>query len=321
MGEARKVVLRVAPDQEGMRLDQFLAAGIPDLSRRKARVLLDIGGVFVDGRRYKMAGRTMRKGEMVSATLGGALWRATNEVGQAARAKDEAIYSYDIVHEDEDIVVVDKPAGLLVAPTPESDRQNLASLLGKRTPGGPVMVIHRIDLETSGLLVFAKTTLANQVLSEKFRVHDLEREYRVVVAGVYPEQRAQLDQDIAGRKACTHVVVEERVGELATVLGCRLETGRTHQIRIHVFGVGHPVLGDRKYTFPELVFPIPPPRMALHARRLAFAHPRTSEPLDFQRELPADLDRWLVRLRRKSDWVISGGLPKPADKYPDGDGG
>ena len=318
MAEARKVVLKVGPEQAGLRLDQFLAAGIPELSRRKARVLLDIGGVFVDGRRYKMAGRPMRKGEVVSATLGGALSRATNEVGQAARAKDEAGYTYAIVHEDEDIVVVDKPAGLLVAPTPESDRQNLASLLGQRESGGKVMVVHRIDLETSGVLVFAKTTEANQVLSEKFRVHDLEREYVAVVAGAYPGHRTRLDKFIEGRPACTHVAVAERLGDLATVLTCRLETGRTHQIRIHVFGVGCPVLGDRKYTFSDRRFPFPPPRTALHARRLAFAHPRTGEPLDFQRDLPPDLDRWLTRLRKKA---VSGGSPRPAGKYPAGDGG
>src|SRR5262245_23730171 len=128
-----QVELKVSSEDEGKRLDQLLAARVPELSRRKARVLLDLGGVFVDGVRTKQAGRLVREGQVVVAHLGGALERATKKVGRAARAEDErALPPYTIVHEDEDLVVVDKPAGLLTAPTPESDRNNLASLLGRR---------------------------------------------------------------------------------------------------------------------------------------------------------------------------------------------
>src|SRR6185503_14139503 len=171
--DANRVSFTVAEAEAGLRLDQALAARVPGLSRRRARLLLDIGGVFVDGRRIKVAGRPVHAGEKIVANLGGALERATQKLGREARTQDEArLPPFSVVFEDEDVVVVDKPSGLLTAPTPESDRNNLASLLARREGGAPVLVVHRIDLETSGLLVFAKSDLANRVLSEKFRAHD-----------------------------------------------------------------------------------------------------------------------------------------------------
>ncbi len=291
-----KHTFQVTEEDAGKRLDQALAARVPGLSRRQARVLLDIGGVFVDGRRVKVAGRPMHAGEEVVAVMGGALARATGRPGRDARARDESrLPSYQVVFEDDDIVVADKPAGLLTAPTPESDRNNLAGLLQRRPAGGPVFVVHRIDLETSGLLVFAKTEDANRALSERFRTHDLERAYLAVVAGAFPDRVGRIARPVGGRPAVTHVAVRERLGDRATVLDCRLETGRTHQIRLHVRAAGHPVLGDDRYGGP---FPAaPPPRMALHATTLGFAHPRTGQPLSFTSPWPPDLAGWLERLR------------------------
>jgi 23S rRNA pseudouridine1911/1915/1917 synthase len=294
--DGSRVTFTVGADEAGLRLDQALAARVPGLSRRRARLLLDIGGVFVDGRRVKVAGRLVRAGEKVAAHVGGALERATPKTGREARTRDEArLPPHTIVFEDEDVVVVDKPAGLLTAPTPESDRNNLASLLARRAGGAPVHVVHRIDLETSGLLVFAKTEDANRALSEKFRAHDLGREYLAVVAGAFPDATRVIDRPVGGKRAVTHVAVEERLGAHATVLRCRLETGRTHQIRLHVQAEGHPVLGDPRYGGA----PISPraPRMALHATHLAFAHPRTGAPLSFTSPWPADLVGWLDALR------------------------
>jgi 23S rRNA pseudouridine1911/1915/1917 synthase len=272
-----------------------LAARVPDLSRRRARVLLDLGGVFVDGARTKMAGRLMKAGQSVVANLGGALDRATNATGTEARAHDEsALPAHTIVHEDEDLIVVEKPAGLLTAPTPESDRNNLASLLGRTQDGRrPIFVVHRIDLDTSGLLVFAKNDDANRALSELFRTHDLSREYLVVAAGVVPDTLATITHPVAGKRAVTHLTVVERFAA-ATWLRARLETGRTHQIRLHLRAEGHPVLGDSAYGTPT---PHDPPRMALHAARLAFRHPRTGAELAFESPWPADLAPWLERLR------------------------
>jgi 23S rRNA pseudouridine1911/1915/1917 synthase len=285
-----------AEEDGGRRLDQVLAARIPELSRRQARVLLDLGGVFVDGARTKVAGRLVRPGAVVVANVGGGLRRATKEVGEAARARDDAaLPPWRVVHEDADLVVVDKPSGLLTAPTPEGDRGTLAHALGRAL--GPVLVVHRLDLETSGLLVFARTEEANRALAERFRTHDLDREYVAVLAGATAFDARTIEAPVAGRRAVTHVAVVERFGERATLVRCRLETGRTHQIRLHALEVGHPVLGDRRYGAAPPAGLAPPPRLALHATRLGFRHPRTGEALTFDSPWPPDLAAWLEGLR------------------------
>lgn len=288
-----RVAFTVGDGDAGRRLDQVLAARVAGLSRRQARVLLDIGGVFVDGRRVKVAGRPMHAGEQVVAVIGGALARATKKTGRAARTADERqLPPFAVVFEDDDVVVVDKPAGLLTAPTPESDRNNLADLLARRSqPPGPILVVHRIDLDTSGLVVFAKTEDANRELSRRFRDHDLERSYLAVVAGAFPADLKTIDRPVGGRRAVTHVEVRERFGDRATLLACRLETGRTHQIRLHMAEVGTPVIGDARYGRP---FSPAPPRMLLHATRLGFVHPRTAAPLSFESPWPQDLRGWLT---------------------------
>jgi 23S rRNA pseudouridine1911/1915/1917 synthase len=290
-----RVTFTVTDEDAGRRLDQVLAARVPGLSRRQARVLLDIGGVFVDNRRVKIAGRPMHAGESVAAVVGGALARATKRPGLAAREEDERrLPAHTVIFEDEDIVVVDKPAGLLTAPTPESDRNNLADLLARRAGGGEIFVVHRIDLETSGLVVLAKTDAANRALSARFREHDIARVYLTVVAGAFPGGVATVDEPVGGRRAVTHVEVRERFDAGATLLACRLETGRTHQIRIHLSGLGHPVLGDARYG---RAWGPAPPRMALHATTLGFAHPRDGRALAFESPWPADLGPWLAALR------------------------
>ena len=267
----------------GERLDKLLAARVEGLSRRQARVLIDIGGVFVDGARIKVASRKLQAGQRVVANLGGALERATKDIGAAARAKDEAaLPKHDVIHLDDDLIVVHKPAGLLTAPTPESDRNNLASLLDAR-------VVHRIDLPTSGLLVFARNPASDRALSEQFRVHSVEREYVAVVAGAFPDGETTIETPVDGKRAVTHVRVDERVGERATRVRCRLETGRTHQIRIHCRGRGHALLGDARYGERT---EFDPPRLALHAAVLGFIHPRTRAPMHFERGWPEDLANW-----------------------------
>jgi 23S rRNA pseudouridine1911/1915/1917 synthase len=287
----------VGEADEGRRLDQALAAHVPGLSRRKARVALDIGGVFVDGARTKVAGRTVRPGQVVVANVGGALERAAKEPGRAARERDEArLPAYTVVHEDRDLVVVDKPSGLLTAPTPESDKNNLASLLAHRM-GRRVFVVHRLDLETSGLLVVALAEEANRALSERFREHDVERAYLAVLRGVLQGDTHVVEVAVAGRRALTHVDVMERFPSV-TVVRCRLYTGRTHQIRLHAQHLGHPVMGDTRYGERA---PLPdspePPRMALHAAVLGFRHPTTGRALRFESAWPSDLAAWLEALR------------------------
>lgn len=282
------------PEDAGLRLDQVLAANVAGLSRRKARVLIDLGGVFLDGARVKIAGKAIRPGQTIVAHLGGALERATKEVGTAARARDDAaLPAYRIVHDEEDFVVVDKPAGLLTAPTPESDRGNLFDLL-RRTLGQTLFLVHRLDLETSGLVVFARTEAANRVLSERIRVHDFERQYLAVLRGQVSWDKRTVDHPVAGKRAVSHFDVVERFVQGATLVRVRLETGRTHQIRLHGQHEGHPVLGDRKYGS---VSAMDPPRLALHATKLGFAHPRTGAPVSWESPLPEDLSAWIERLR------------------------
>jgi len=293
MTAPNRVTFTVGDADVGRRLDQVLAARVEGLSRRQARVLLDIGGVFVDGRRVKVASKPMHAGEEVVAVMGGALARATKKTGRAARSADERqLPPFAVVFEDEDVVVVEKPAGLLTAPTPESDRNNLSDMLARRAqPPAPIFVVHRIDLETSGLVVFAKTADANRELSRRFRDHDIQRAYLAIVAGAFPADLKTIDRPVGGRRAVTHVEVTERFGERATLLTCRLETGRTHQIRIHMAEVGTPVIGDARYGRP---FSPAPPRMGLHATRLGFAHPRTGASLSFDSPWPEDLRAWLT---------------------------
>ena len=258
---AQRFCFLVTPSDAGLRLDQALAAHIPALSRRKARALIDLGGVFVDKARVKVAGRTLRPGQEVVAVIGQAFERATKEVGKEARARDEAeLPPFRVVHSDAELVVVDKPAGLLTAPTPESDRNNLARMLSDQL-GGPALVVHRLDLGTSGLLVFARTPEANRALADIFKTHDVERAYLAALRGVVEWDERTVTEPVGGKRAETRITVLERLPAGATLARCVLATGRTHQIRLHARHVGHAVLGDTQYGEPS---PLDPPRMALH---------------------------------------------------------
>lgn len=287
---ARRVRFRVPAHQTSLRLDQLLAANVPDLSRRQARLLLDLGGVFVDGARVKVASRRLRAGQEVQATIGNVLARATPATGRDARARDEAqLPEFAVLHEDDDLLVVHKPSGLLVSPTAESDRGNLLGLLARRPASPHVWLIHRIDAPASGVLVFAKTQAASGQLSQQFAAHTVTREYLVAARGAVPDGPLKCTEPIGGKHAVTHITIDERYGDRATRVKCVLETGRTHQIRIHLKHLGHPVLGDRVHGTPQ---PLDPPRLALHAAVLGFVHPRSGAAMRFECPWPADLAAW-----------------------------
>jgi 23S rRNA pseudouridine1911/1915/1917 synthase len=270
----------VTAEDEGLRLDQVLPRHVDGLSRRKAREVIDVGGVFVDRARVKVASRPVRAGQRVEVTIGGALDRKETSPPT-------------IVHEDPHVIVVDKPAGLVTAPTPESDRGDLLDQLTRRF--GEVYLVHRIDLPTSGLLVFARTREANKFLGDAFVRHDIDREYRAVAIGEVGAQT--IDRPIENRSAITHVEPIERLAG-ATLARVRLETGRTHQIRIHLAGIGHPVAGDTQHGGEKSRTFVPrAPRLALHAAVLGFTHPASGERVRFERALPDDLAAWVTRLR------------------------
>jgi 23S rRNA pseudouridine1911/1915/1917 synthase len=281
----------VPEDAAGLRLDQCLSRHIEQLSRSSARVALDLGAVFVDRRRVKVASRRVVAGQHVAVHLGGAFERAQKRVGRAARESDAAeLPPYSVLFEDEHIVVVDKPAGLLTAPTPEGDSGNLQALLARA--GGSkraIYVVHRLDLQTSGVLVLAKTKRANEALSERFRTHDLTRRYDVFAAGDPKRDTFSVRQSLGGKPAVTHF---RRLRQHAAFchLEATLETGRTHQIRRHLTSRGHAVLADTEYGAREAWHPR---RLGLHAKHLTFAHPASGEQLSFEVELPADLADWL----------------------------
>ena len=274
-------VFTVADDEAGLRLDQVVPKRVAGLSRRKARAVIDEGGVFVDKTRVKVAGRPVRAGQVIEVNIGGAVERS--EPPPVPR----------IVFADDHVIIADKPAGLVTAPTPESDRGDLLDQLAAMY--GEVYLVHRLDLPTSGLLVFARTRAANKVLGDAFKVHDVDREYRAVVAGAITAQT--IDRPVDGKRAVTHIGVIESLAD-ATLVSARLETGRTHQIRVHLAGLGHPVLGDTHHGGERARTFVPKcPRLALHAAVLGFAHPTTRERVRFESPLPDELARYIARLR------------------------
>jgi len=205
-----------------------------------------------------------------------------------------------ILHLDDDVVVIDKPSGQLSAAAPGQDRPDLASALEAEL-GGRIWVVQRLDFATSGVLLYARSSEANRELSRAIQARAIEREYLAVLEGdpELPEGRARVEAPVRGRPAVTHFTFVERIGPptmpLATVTSCRLETGRTHQIRKHARRLGSFVLGDGRHgtrTNHD------PPRLALHATRLALKHPMTGVELELRSDLPPDLSEWLATLRR-----------------------
>jgi 23S rRNA pseudouridine1911/1915/1917 synthase len=235
-----------------------------------------------------------------------------------------------VIHEDRHVIVVDKPAGVLTLPTPARERDTLVERVGRylairHHESRPyVGVIHRLDRDTSGALAFARSPAALRAFQRLFKAHAIERQYVAVVEGAISQasgtitralvtDRGDLRRGVArhpleGKRAVTHYRVVERFGAVATLVACWLETGRTHQIRIHLAEVGHPVVGDRVYR------PKAQPRckasfrrQALHAQTLGFRHPLTGQAIHVESPLPSDLDALIVELRNRYGIPGAGG--------------
>jgi 23S rRNA pseudouridine1911/1915/1917 synthase len=289
--------LEAPADAAGERLDVFLAA--PLGSRSQAARLIADGHVRVDGR-AATKGERIKGGERITV----------DEVASAAPAPgaDAPVAQFAIAYEDDDLIVVDKPAGVVVHPARGHREGTLAQALAGRAAGGEedwrAGIVHRLDRKTSGLLVVAKSDEVHRRLKAALAAREIRREYLALVEGRPPARTGTIEAPIgrdrrhrtrmsidseAPKPAITHFEFERALPQ-ATLLRVRLQTGRTHQIRVHLQSIGHPVCGDADYGHKGLYGL---ERQFLHATRLAFAHPSTGIPVDIVSPLPADLERAL----------------------------
>ena len=323
----------VAPEEAGRRLDQFLVSQLPEVSRARVQQLIADGKVLVNENAAKPSLK-LKGGERVRV-LGPA-------AAPLLRAMAEEI-PLDVVYEDEDVAVINKPAGMMVhagagATEDERNRGTLVNALlhrfgalsqtgGELRPG----IVHRLDRGTSGLMVVAKNDLAHRRLAQQFAGRQVRKQYIALAHGWVKQDAGTITSAISrdrirrtrmttrrsgGREAVSHYRVVERIqspwGKFS-LLELKIDTGRTHQIRVHLASLGHPVVGDALYGAPRAIRPagtgvgpqkgsLSLTRNFLHAAALEFAHPRSGEGLAFSRALPRELQDFLERLREASDY-------------------
>jgi 23S rRNA pseudouridine1911/1915/1917 synthase len=323
MSETQARVETVAADEAGARLDRALAARITELSRSRLKTLIEAGHVAISGRTIRDPAHRVNAGDEIAIAIPAA---------EPAEPQAEAI-PLAVVYEDDDIIVIDKPRGLVVHPAAGNWTGTLVNALiahcgaslsgigGVRRPG----IVHRLDKDTTGLMVVAKNDRAHQALAAQFADHGrtgpLRRGYLAFVWGAPDRPKGTIDKPIdrhpqarermavreGGREAVTHWEVLERYPPgarqpVASLLDCRLMTGRTHQIRVHLAAIGHPLMGDDVYGpgFKTKTALLSPParaaledlaRQALHAYLLTIEHPGTGEEMIFRSPLPLDLAR------------------------------
>ena len=298
--------LRASEESKNQRLDAFLASSLDGLTRSQAARLIESGEVAVNGKTagksYKLAG-----GEDIAVTL---------PEPEPVEAVPQDI-PLDVVYEDADVIVVNKPSGMVVHPAPGHPDGTLVNALlyhcaGTLSGVGGALrlgIVHRIDRDTSGLIIAARNDAAHQYLSAQLADHTLARTYECIVVGKLREDRGTVDAPIArhptdrkrmavvagGREAVTHWEVIARYPGY-THVRCRLETGRTHQIRVHMAYIGHPILGDTVYGAKKEVPGLT--GQCLHAVGLRFLHPRTHEVVELFCPLPEEFTRMLQKIRK-----------------------
>jgi len=319
MAEQSKIQI-IAPELANQRLDAVVRS-LFNVSWGKARDRIERGKVFVDGEAVVDPSVKVRAGSKVAFDPAASRLRKEDEIDPDA-----------IVYVDPHVVVVNKPPGLLSVPFDDGERGALNQLLRKylsKKHKGPskrrgalpsLLVVHRIDKGTSGLLVFARTMFARQRLADQFKRHTVTRRYIALAHGqVYPgtlsshlladrgdgirgsverSPNPKVRKTGSGKIAVTHIEVIERFAK-ATLISCRLETGRTNQIRIHLAEIGHPILGERVYMRGFAGPEIEVPRLMLHAAELGFLHPVTGRILMFEEPVPGDMQGMIERLKRE----------------------
>jgi 23S rRNA pseudouridine1911/1915/1917 synthase len=311
----------VEESEAGLRLDKWLAQRLPDLSRTRIKALIEGGLVTSAGQTLADASAKVKPGQRV--TLG-----VPPDAPAEPVAQDIAL---NVVYEDEDLIVIDKPAGMVVHPAPGNPDETLVNALlahcgdslsgigGVKRPG----IVHRLDKETSGLMVAAKSDIAHRSLSEQFAAHSLERAYQALVWGLPNPAKGEIEGNIGrnpndrkkmaivtrgGKTALTRYrVLKSFVGGAVSLVECRLATGRTHQIRVHMTSLGHPLVGDNTYgrvrgnRLSGLTTEVREaltafPRQALHAYLLGFSHPTKGISLRFESSMPADINALIIKL-------------------------
>lgn len=294
------------PEDVGSRIDVFIAENIEELSRSGAQRLIEEGLIKLNGSPVK-ANYKLREKDIIDV-----------EVPEAKTVEilPENI-PLDILYEDKDVIIVNKPQGMVVHPAPGHTSGTLVNALmyhcgdelsginGEKRPG----IVHRIDKDTSGVLMIAKNDVAHQSLAEQLAEHSITRKYNAIVFNGFQEDEGTVDQPIGrnpldrkkmavtqkhSRRAVTHYRVLERMGNF-TFIEAQLETGRTHQIRVHLTFIGHPLLGDTVYGPKKQPFHLE--GQALHARVLGFVHPTTGQYMEFEAPLPENYEKLLMRLK------------------------
>ena len=302
--------------------DKTLAAAIRQqlsVAWSTARALCERHKVTVDGNLAADPSRRVRLGQTI----------AIDHNAPRPLPKAVEVAKQRIMYEDSQLLVINKPAGISSVPYERDEKSTAMDLVrdawraeGRKATEQPLYVVHRIDKDTSGLLMFAKTRPAERELQQRFRHHDIRRRYLCVVHGYCLSQtiesylikdrgdglrgslaRWKVELGHGGRLALTHVEVLEHIGNLATICAVQIETGKTHQIRIHLAESGHPIIGERVYIRDFTRHghtPLACPRLLLHAETLGFVHPQTEEDLMFQQDPPPDFSDAVTRLRAQA---------------------
>lgn len=293
-------------DEIGKRIDVYIAEYKEELSRSRVQKLIENGLVTVNGKAVK-SNYKLRKGDILEVEI-------PDPEPLEIEAEDIPL---DIIYEDKDVAIVNKPQGMVVHPAPGHYsgtlvnalmyhcKDDLSGINGQMRPG----IVHRIDKDTSGVLMIAKSDAAHNSLAQQLAVHSITRKYYAVVCGNIKEDSGTVDKPIGrspkdrkkmavvqgGRRAVTHYRVLERFGGKYTLIEAQLETGRTHQIRVHMASLGHPLLGDTVYGSEKQPFKLQ--GQVLHAKVLGFNHPSDGRYVEFESPLPEYFEKLLTKLR------------------------